>query len=170
MSITPLFPVALDSQKLAQDTFEREIAARFGLVPNFFRSAPDAPFVVHELWQFAKAAYLDNPIPTLFKERLFVYLSRFCEMRYCVTRHCGFLLGLGRAAGDPNAQAMTVTQVIRLLKRPVPSDEAVNAALSRFEAFAQPIDWPSSETSNDDDLFTLVTILFLQPARARGAK
>jgi two-component sensor histidine kinase len=170
MSITPLFPVAPDSQKLAQDTFEREIAARFGLVPNFFRSAPDAPFVVHELWQFAKAAYLDNPIPTLFKERLFVYLSRFCEMRYCVTRHCGFLLGLGRAAGDPNAQAMTVTQVIRLLKRPVPSDEAVNAALSRFEAFAQPIDWPSSETSNDDDLFTLVTILFLQPARARGAK
>jgi hypothetical protein len=69
---------------------QREVAACFGLVPIFFRSAPDAPFVVHELWQFAKAAYLDTPIPTLFKERLFVYLSRFCEVRYCVTRHCGF--------------------------------------------------------------------------------
>jgi hypothetical protein len=55
------------------------------------------------LWLFAKSAYLDTPIPTLFKERLFVYLSRFCEVRYCITRHCGFLLGLGRSAGDPDA-------------------------------------------------------------------
>ena len=59
--------------------------------------------VIRELWLFAKSAYLDTPIPTLFKERLFVYLSRFCEVRYCITRHCGFLLGLGRAAGDPSA-------------------------------------------------------------------
>src|SRR5580700_11172399 len=98
--------------------FEREVAARFGLVPNFFRSAPDAPLVIRELWLFAKSAYLDTPIPTLFKERLFVYLSSFCEVRYCVTRHCGFLLGLGRAAGDATATAMTIDQVIRLLRRP----------------------------------------------------
>jgi two-component sensor histidine kinase len=170
MSITSLFRDAAGSQKPAQEAFEREVAARFGLVPNFFRSAPDAPFVVHELWRFAKAAYLDAPIPTLFKERLFVYLSRFCEVRYCITRHCGFLLGLGRAAGDPDAQAMTITQVIRLLQRPVPDGECVNAALSRFETVAEPIDWPSAETSNDDDLFTLAIILFLQPARAERAK
>jgi hypothetical protein len=46
---------------------------RFGLVPNFFQSAPEAPEMVERLWDFAKAAYLDNPIPSLFKERLFVY-------------------------------------------------------------------------------------------------
>lgn len=170
MSIISLFPDVADSKKTAREAFEREVAARFGLVPNFFRSAPDAPFVVHELWRFAKAAYLDAPIPTLLKERLFVYLSRFCEMRYCITRHCGFLLGLGRAAGDPDAQAMTITQVIRLLQRPVPNNECVNAALGRFAAVAEPIDWPSAETSNDDDLFTLATLLFLQPAGAKGAK
>jgi hypothetical protein len=130
MSITTLFPGAADSQKPAQEAFEREVAARFGLVPNFFRSAPDAPFVIHELWRFAKAAYLDAPIPTLLKERLFVYLSRFCEVRYCITRHCGFLLGLGRAAGDPDAQAMTITQVIRLLQRPVPDDGSLRPPLN----------------------------------------
>jgi len=170
MRITSLFPAARGSQKPAQEAFEREVAARFGLVPNFFRSAPDAPFVIHELWQFAKAAYLDNPIPSHLKERLFVYLSRFCEVRYCITRHCGFLLGLGQAAGDPSAQAMTITQVIRLLQRPVPDDEDVSAALSRFESVAKPIDWPSAETSHDDDLFTLATILFLQPARVQRVK
>ncbi len=106
MAIVPLFPGASNLQKAGQEDFEREVASRFGLVPNFFRSSPDAPHVVRELWAFAKSAYLDTPIPTLFKERLFVYLSRFCEVRYCITRHCGFLLGLGRAAGDPNAHAM----------------------------------------------------------------
>src|SRR5580698_7551097 len=136
VSITTLFPNSGESPKPAQEAFEREVAARFGLVPNFFRSAPDAPFVVHELWAFARAAYLDTPIPTLFKERLFVYLSRFCEVRYCITRHCGFLLGLGRAAGDPDAQAMTISQVIRLLQRSVPTEEHISAALARLEATA----------------------------------
>jgi hypothetical protein len=139
-------------------------------VPNFFRSAPDAPLVIRELWLFAKSAYLDTPIPTLFKERLFVYLSRFCEVRYCVTRHCGFLLGLGRAAGDPSATAMTINQVIRLLQRPVPTEEQTTAALARLEVVAEPIDWPLPETSYDDDLLTSATMLFLQPARASRAK
>jgi len=130
--IVPLFPGTSNSQTIEQEDLERGVAARFGLVPNFFRSAPDAPYVIRELWAFAKSAYLDAPIPTLLKERLFVYLSRFCEVRYCITRHCGFLLGLGRAAGDPNAEAMTVNQVIRLLQRPVPTEEGTTAALTRL--------------------------------------
>jgi two-component sensor histidine kinase len=170
VSIISLFPAASSPQGTSQEDFEREVAARFGLVPNFFRSAPDAPLVIRELWLFAKSAYLDTPIPTLFKERLFVYLSRFCEVRYCVTRHCGFLLGLGRAAGDPSATAMTINQVIRLLQRPVPTEEQSTAALDRLEAIAEPIDWPSPETSYDDDLLTSATVLFLQPARASRAK
>jgi two-component sensor histidine kinase len=171
VSIVPLFS---DTSKLTKDTsqeeFERQVAERFGLVPNFFRSAPDAPVVVRELWLFAKSAYLDIPIPTLFKERLFVYLSRFCEVRYCITRHCGFLLGLGHSAGDASAPPMTIEQVVRLLQRPIPGKESTNAALARLEAIAEPIDWPSPETSYDDDLLTSATVLFLQPARARRAK
>jgi two-component sensor histidine kinase len=164
------FPGPLRPPNTGQDDFEQDVAARFGLVPNFFRSAPDAPLVVRELWQFAKSAYLDTPVPTLFKERLFVYLSRFCEIRYCITRHCGFLLGLGRAAGDPDAPVMTIAQVVRLLQRPIPSDEDIAAAIGRLEAVVEPIDWPSPETSYDEDLLTSATVLFLQPARAERAK
>jgi len=170
MAIVPLFPGTSSLQKAGQEEFEREVASRFGLVPNFFQSSPDAPHVVRELWTYAKSAYLDTPIPTLFKERLFVYLSRFCEVRYCITRHCGFLLGLGRAAGDPSAQAMTIDQVVRLLRRPLPTAERTEAALARLEAIAEPIDWPSPETSHDEDLLTCATVLFLQPARAIRAK
>jgi two-component sensor histidine kinase len=164
------FPGLSRPQNTSQEDFEREVAARFGLVPNFFRSAPDAPLVIRELSLFAKSAYLDTPIPTLFKERLFVYLSRFCEVRYCITRHCGFLLGLGRSAGDPSAPAMTVAQVVRLLRRPIPSNGHIGEALARLEAVAEPIDWPLPETSYDEDLLTSATVLFLQPVRADRAK
>jgi hypothetical protein len=85
LSVVPLFPGTSTLQNIEREEFEREVAARFGLVPNFFRSAPDAPYVIRELWAFAKSAYFDNPMPTLLKERLFVYLSRFCEVRYCIT-------------------------------------------------------------------------------------
>ena len=51
----------------AQTPFQREVASRFDMVPNFFASAPDAPAVIEKLWDFAKAAYLDNPIPSLFR-------------------------------------------------------------------------------------------------------
>jgi hypothetical protein len=36
---------------------------------------------------------VDNPSP-LFNEQLFVRLSRFCAVRYCIAQHVGFLTGL----------------------------------------------------------------------------
>jgi hypothetical protein len=63
----------------ADTELSARVTARFGLVPNFFQTAGDAPGLIDELWKFAQSAYLDNPLPSLFKERLFVHLSRFCE-------------------------------------------------------------------------------------------
>jgi hypothetical protein len=60
----------MTSASASKVAFQREVASRFGLVPNFFSSAPDAPEIIERLWVFAKAGYLDNPIPSLFKERL----------------------------------------------------------------------------------------------------
>jgi hypothetical protein len=39
-----------------KNEFQREVATRFGLVPNFFSSAPDAPEIIERLWAFAVAA------------------------------------------------------------------------------------------------------------------
>ena len=81
-------------------SLEAEVRQRFGVLPNFFRLAATEPQITINLWGFAKFAYLDNPLPSLFKERLFVYLSRFCNVRYCIARHLGFLVGLGHPSGD----------------------------------------------------------------------
>src|SRR5882724_3489025 len=94
-----------------------QVEERFGVLPNFFRLAPET---TEKLWGFAQAAYLDNPLPSVFKERLFVHLSRFCAVRYCIARHVGFLVGLGRPAGDPTVRTQSVLDVVKLLRRPFP--------------------------------------------------
>jgi hypothetical protein len=102
------------------ETFRDEVAERFGVLPSFFCSAQAAPGLIERLWDFAKSGYLDNPLPSLFKERLFVHLSRFCEARYCIVRHAGFLTGNGRPSGDASVQPEHVDEVVALLRRPIP--------------------------------------------------
>src|SRR5215475_5190597 len=126
----------------ARAAFEREVSSRFGVLPNFFCSAPAAAGLIEELWVFAKSAYLDSPLASLFKERLFVHLSRFCEVRYCIVRHVGFLLGAGRPAGDADAKLLTVEQVMRLLRRPLPDAAALDRAFQSMEACVEASELP----------------------------
>lgn len=151
-------------------SFQREVASRFGLVPNFFVSAPDAPEIVERLWSFAVSAYFENPMPSLFKERLFVYLSRFCEVRYCIVRHCAFLLGYGHSAGDPGAPVQTVEQAIRLLTRPTPWERGPDAAAAALASCAPCIDWPDPESDMEDRLFSAATLVFVEARSSDEAR
>src|SRR5580704_19696862 len=115
--------------RLMNTPIENEIAKRFGVLPNFFCLASSDPTIAANLWGFAQFAYLDNPLPSLFKERLFVYLSRFCAVRYCIARHLGFLVGLGRPSGDSTCLPQTVNEVLPLLRRAFPCGEAFSPLL-----------------------------------------
>src|ERR1700758_379598 len=119
--------------------WEYEIRERFGVLPNFFRLTPEIPQISVHLWYFAEVAYLDNPLPSLFKERLFVYLSRFCEVRYCIARHVGFLVGLGRPAGDAQARVQTVEEVVRLIRRPLLSGDKLKPHVELLASAAAPL-------------------------------
>jgi len=152
--------------------FRREVTDRFGVLPNFFCSADAAPGLAEELWKFAKSAYLDSPLPSVFKERLFVHLSRFCEIRYCIVRHVGFLIGQGRPAGDADAVPETVEQVIEMLRRPLPDGPALESILERLTHVSLDGELPAPRTQCESDLFDALTIMFLSPraaARARAA-
>ena len=115
---------------------EQDVAARFGVLPNFFRLTEGDPEITENMWGFAKFAYLNNPLPSLFKERLFVYLSRFCEVRYCIARHIGFLVGLGRPAGDADCVPQTIDAVIPMLRHSLPRGEELTPILTRCELTA----------------------------------
>jgi PAS domain S-box-containing protein len=147
----------------AASDLENRVEQRFGVLPNFFRLAPETPEIVEKLWGFAQAAYLDNPLPSVFKERLFVNLSRFCAARYCVARHVGFLLGLGRPAGDPTVPTHNVTDVVKLLRRPFPRGQELQSRLALCAACPAPIvEMPMADTQMEDAIFVLAGHVFLK--------
>jgi len=162
--------MASDSVQLANTTaqdLQGRVHERFGVLPNFFRHSPETPEITEKLWGFAQTAYLDNPLPSLFKERLFVHLSRFCAVRYCIARHTGFLIGLGRPAGDRDAHAESVMDVVKLLRRPLAHGAELKSRLSFcLECPAPLVEMPPADTELEDGLFSLASHVFLQTAEA----
>ena len=162
--------MASDNVQSASTTatdMQRQVSARFGVLPNFFRLSPETPEITEKLWGFAKAAYLDNPLPSVFKERLFVHLSRFCAVRYCIARHAGFLIGLGRPAGDKDARAESVVDVVKLLRRPLPRGPELRSCLSFCSKCPGPlVEMPTADTQMEGGLFSLASHVFLQTADA----
>lgn len=148
--------------EIAQNLKTR-IAERFGVLPNFFCLAPETPEITEKLWGFAEAAYLDSPLPSVFKERLFVHLSRFCAVRYCIARHVGFLVGLGRPAGDRKVAAQSVADVVKLLRRPFPRGAELESRLSLCGEYPAPIaEMPAPDTPMEDAIFVLAAHVFLK--------
>lgn len=142
---------------------ENSVEQRFGVLPNFFRLVPETPEITEKLWGFAQAAYLDNPLPSLFKERLFVSLSRFCAVRYCIARHTGFLIGLGRPSGDKAVRGQSIVEVVNLLRRPFPRGHELELRRSLCATCPAPLaEIPSADTQMEDAIFALAGHVFLQ--------
>ena len=152
-----------------REELNEEVRGRFGVLPSFFQTAKEAPGLTAILWGFAKGAYLDLPLPSLFKERLFVYLSRFCEVRYCVVRHCGFLIGHGRPAGDKNAPLTSVEDALELLKRPYPDAKALKQSIELLKNLKVPLkSIPEANTELESALFHCASEIFLSPHSSEG--
>jgi len=149
---------------------EAEVRQRFGVLPNFFRLASTEPQIIVNLWGFAKSAYLDNPLPSLFKERLFVYLSRFCEVRYCIARHLGFLAGFGYPAGDAQCTPQTVEATLPLLRRPLAKGAEMLPLFLACAKLDNPLpSFPVPDSTAEEALIACATHVFLQSSDAAGA-
>jgi len=83
--------------------FEADVTSRFGILPNFFRSAHAAPELMSSLG-FAKAGYLDNPMPSVFKSGCLFAVSILSD---ALLHRAARRISIGRstwaAAGDANA-------------------------------------------------------------------
>jgi PAS domain S-box-containing protein len=146
---------------------ETEVKNRFGVLPNFFRLATENLAITANLWGFARFAYLDNPLPSLFKERLFVYLSRFCEVRYCIVRHVGFLVGLGHPSGDWQCPVQTVSEVVQLLQRPFPRGKHLEPHLALCATSDAPVrEIPEPDSELEKAIVACASHIFLQTPEA----
>ena len=111
-----------------------------------------------DLLQFA---YLDNPLPSLLKERLFVYLSLFCDVRYCVARHLGFLVGLGRPAGDTQCLPQSVDEVLPLLRGNLPFNSDLDQHLALCEELGMGTFPPKPDSAQERAIFACAAHVFL---------
>ena len=140
------------------------IAGRFGLVPSFFMMARDEPPIVKSMFSMVEFTYLDAPLPSLFKERLFVYVSRFCSVPYCMARHCAFLIGSGNVAGDPGAEGISVPEAVVLLKTPFPDAAERDDLLHALRAVPGTLDhWPAQGSALSETVFSAAAIVFVMP-------
>lgn len=108
------------------------VQQHFGLCPTFFAAAEESG-CAKALWGMAQFAYIEAPFPSLFKEKLFVYLSRFSLSSYCFSRHAAFLGGLGHAAGDSNVPILSADQIMDLLKIPQPRVDQLAEVINHLE-------------------------------------
>lgn len=146
-----LLPANTLEQTIEQ--IKTEIKAIFGFVPPFFGPAEQTPQVLENLWQRTLIAYLNNPLPALFKEKLFAYLSRFCAVPYCMICHSCNLRPLG----------MSSRQVLELLAAPPPAETDVDEHLRRLAAQSDVLEvWPESNSQLSESLLYCAIFLALQ--------
>lgn len=113
----------------SRDDLDARIERRLGVLPHLYLALSD-PAERAALWAQAEAAYLDNPLPSIFKERLLAYLARFSATRRGLERHLASLMR--RPAGDATASPHDADASLALIEHRLPSGEELAAALARL--------------------------------------
>jgi signal transduction histidine kinase len=72
-----------------------KIIRELGYFPAFLLPALDSPLIFNSLAKQTLSAYINNPLPVLFKEKLFVILSRYFGINYLTICHSCTLQSLG---------------------------------------------------------------------------
>ena len=141
---------------------QAEVERRFGVLPNFFRLAPDNPDITASLWGFARFAYLDNPLPSLLKNGC-SSISPDSARYATALRGMSGSWGLGRPSGDDQSSTQTVEDIIRLIRRPLHRSEQLEPSLAQCAAFGSPLaELPTPDTSLEEAIFACATHVFLQ--------
>jgi PAS domain S-box-containing protein len=144
------------------EQIKAEIERLFGSFPNFFLPVLDMPETLESLWQQALAGYINNPLPAVFKEKLFARLSRYCATPYCLVTHSCMMRFLGQSAGE----------IARVLESPTPAtDEEIEEQLHMLAAATAPLAvWPEPGSRLERALLCCAEISFLNTNGAAACR
>lgn len=143
------------------EQIKTDITERLGSVPAFFLPAEANPGVLENLWDQTRVSYLDSSLPSLLKEKLFAYLSRYCVSPYALVQHSCALRRLG----------MTSTDVLDLLERPAPRDAEIEECLRVLSAVPGRANfpsgpWPAANSVLEESILCCSIAVFLHHAMA----
>jgi PAS domain S-box-containing protein len=135
-----------------------EVEAQIGFFPPFFSVFWEQPAILENLWQQTHSAYLKNPLPAIFKEKLFAYLTHYYVIPTCFIGHCHQLQSLG----------VTIQQILHLITVPMDFSESTRQIhLAKLTAQTIPLDLSNLNPELEQSLLSLILFLhfnpFLQP-------
>lgn len=159
LSPAPRPAILMTTPSPAATAIVAEIERRFGFVPPFFGPAIDTPDVLGNLWQQTIAAYIDNPLPALLKEKVSASLSRYCGVSYCLVCHTCSLRPLGMSGRD----------VLRLLQAPGSTDDETQALIRRLRDDGRTASMPAPGSWEEDAVIALCGTIYLGTAAAISA-
>jgi PAS domain S-box-containing protein len=135
------------------EQIKSEIERLFGYFPNFFQPVFDSPEALEILWQQTLAAYVNNPLPAVFKEKLFARLSRYCPDPSCIVNHGCLMRSLGQS---PN-------EIFYVLEGAAPASERdLEELLRLLAAESTPLaDWPLPNSPLERALLRCAEVIFL---------
>jgi diguanylate cyclase (GGDEF)-like protein/PAS domain S-box-containing protein len=144
------------------DQIKGAINKRLGYFPLYFAPAVDFPELLRDLWRQSLAGYYDNPLPEIFKEKLFVQLARYCASPYSIVTHSCNLHRMGIPAQE----------VLHLIQQPAPSAEDDLEGIARtLSAAPRPmIGWPSPDSELEDAVVFVCLLSYLKPAEAEACR
>ncbi len=89
-------------------------------------------------------------------------LIPFCEVRYCIARHLGFLVGLGRPAGDPQCLPQSIDEVLPLLRGDLPFKSDLDQHLALCEGLGMGSFPPEPNSTQERAIFACAAHVFLK--------
>lgn len=135
------------------ESLSQQIHDYFGFTPPYFKVIQAVPALLENFWRQTQAVYIHNPLPVIFKEKLFFYLSYVRGAPYDLRHHCISLQALGVPAQE----------MITLLNTPIPREQEKQHLLTLLRGRAEQLEsWPKDDRVLENTLFSCATLLFLQ--------
>ena len=137
-----------------------EIIKELGYFPAFLIPAINSSLIYRSLVQQTLFAYINNPLPARFKEKLFVIISRYFGINYFTICHSCTLRSLGTSADE----------IIKLANIKYPQSEAELTVDLKLLNSQQ---WHSREELHQNpqleaSLLRCATLIFLQPEQSNN--
>jgi PAS domain S-box-containing protein len=137
-----------------------EIEATFGFCPPFFSPALQTPEILENLWQQTLSAYVRNPLPSLFKEKLAAYLARFCAVPYCLICHSCTLHPLG----------MKAQEILAFLEAPLPLQAEIEEDLNALAQHPPLQAFPAAGSAIEKRLLNCAIYIALEQKQAPACR
>jgi signal transduction histidine kinase len=146
-----------DSNQSTISSLLDNIQEYFGFVPPFFTTVQDNIELLDSLWHQTRVTYINNPLPPVVKEKIFIYLSYACNVPYDLRYHCILL----------NAQGVAGDEISTLLHTPLPTEQEILQHVEYLQSIAQPLNaWPQQDMQMELVFFACIAHLFMQRQQA----